>query len=51
MRVVTLKRLTLDLPEELHRATKINAAQEGVTMPEKLRALLLEQYGLNPRRR
>jgi predicted DNA binding CopG/RHH family protein len=42
-----IKRLTLDLSEELHRAIKINAAAEGVTMAEKLRALLMEHYGLN----
>jgi hypothetical protein len=41
-----MKRLTLDLPEELHRAIKVNAVQEGVTMAEKLRALLMERYGL-----
>jgi hypothetical protein len=41
-----MKRLTLDLPEELHRAIKLNAVQEGVTMAEKLRALLMEHYGL-----
>lgn len=42
-----MKRLTLDLPEELHRVIKINAAQEGMTMAEKLRALLNNYYGLN----
>jgi len=41
-----MKRLTLDLPEELHRVIKINAAQEGMTMAEKLRALLSDYYGL-----
>lgn len=41
-----IKRLTLDLPEGLHRAIKVSAAQEGVTMAEKLRALLLKHYGL-----
>ncbi|MGH8727355.1 MAG: hypothetical protein ACREV9_04175 [Burkholderiales bacterium] len=41
-----MKRLTLDLPEELHRVIKINAAQEGMTMAEKLRALLTDYYGL-----
>lgn len=44
-----IKRLTLDLSEELHRAIKINAADEGVTMVEKLRALLMQHYGLNGR--
>jgi hypothetical protein len=41
------KRLTLDLPEALHRAIKVSAAQDGVTMAEKLRALLLKHYGLD----
>jgi len=39
-----LKRLTLDLDESLHRAIKKNAAEEGVTMAQKLRSLLLEHY-------
>ena len=41
-----IKRLTLDLPEPLHRAIKIAAAQEGVTMAEKLRALLMTHYSI-----
>ena len=41
---VRTKRLTLDLPEPLHRAIKKNAAEEGVTMAQKLRALLSEHY-------
>ena len=41
------KRLTLDLPEALHRSIKVSAAQDGVTMAEKLRALLLKHYGLD----
>lgn len=41
------KRLTLDLPEALHRAIKVSAAQDGMSMAEKLRALLLKHYGLN----
>ena len=39
-----MKRLTLDLPEPLHRAIKKNAAEEGVTMAQKLRALLRAHY-------
>jgi hypothetical protein len=42
---VRMKRLTLDLQEPLHRAIKKSAAEEGVTMAEKLRALLLAHYG------
>jgi len=45
-----MKRLTLDLHESLHRAIKRNAAEEGVTMAERLRALLSEQYGSSRRR-
>ena len=43
---VRIKRLTLDLPEPLHRAIKKNAAEEGVTMAQKLRLLLSEYYRL-----
>jgi hypothetical protein len=39
------KRLTLDLPEGLHRAIKRRAVEEGVTMVEMLRTLLEERYG------
>jgi len=39
-----MKRLTLDLPEPLHRAIKKNAAEEGVTMAQKLRTLPSEHY-------
>ena len=40
-----MKRLTLDLPEGLHRTIKRRAVEEGVTMVEMLRTLLEEQYG------
>jgi hypothetical protein len=40
-----MKRLTLDLPEGLHRAIKRRAVEEGVTMVEMLRKLLEERYG------
>jgi hypothetical protein len=39
-----MKRLTLDLHEPLHRAIKKNAAEDGVTMAQKLRALLSKHY-------
>ncbi len=39
-----MKRLTLDLPEPLHRVIKKNAAEEGVTMAQKLRAILAKHY-------
>ncbi len=40
-----MKRLTVDLPESLHRALKLKAAAEGVTMADLLRELLEERYG------
>jgi predicted DNA binding CopG/RHH family protein len=40
-----MKRLTLDLPEGLHRAIKRRAVEEGVTMVDMLRKLLEERYG------
>jgi hypothetical protein len=40
-----IKRLTLDLPEGLHRAIKRRAVDEGVTIVEMLRRLLEERYG------
>ena len=44
-KVEEMKRLTLDITRELHRAIKKDAAEEGVTMAEKLRALLVKHYG------
>ena len=41
------RRLTLDLPESLHRAMKIKAATTGVTMLDEVRALLEVHYGTN----
>lgn len=40
------RRLTLDLPESLHRAMKIKAATTGVTMLDEVRSLLEVHYGL-----
>jgi hypothetical protein len=42
-----LKRLTLDIPEQLHRSIKGKAASEGVAMVDMLRDLLEDKYG-NP---
>jgi hypothetical protein len=39
------KRLTLDIPESLHRAIKSQAAQAGTTMVEMLRNDLIQKYG------
>jgi hypothetical protein len=40
-----IKRLTLDIPESLHRSIKGKAAIEGVAMVDMLRELLEEKYG------
>ncbi|MGB7415393.1 MAG: hypothetical protein WA902_14395 [Thermosynechococcaceae cyanobacterium] len=40
-----MKRLTLDIPETLHRAIKSHAVSEGRTMVDTLRELLEETYG------
>lgn len=42
---VKLKRLTLDLPEALHRTIKMRAVTEGVSIVEMLRELLEREYG------
>jgi hypothetical protein len=43
---VRIRRLTLDLDELLHRSIKKNAAEEGVTMAAKLRAILAKHYSV-----
>jgi predicted DNA binding CopG/RHH family protein len=43
-RAEKMKRLTLDIPEELHRAIKVRAAQEGMSIAQQLRAMLEQQY-------
>lgn len=40
-----IKRLTLDIPESLHRRIKGKAVMEGMTMVEMLRELLEDTYG------
>jgi len=40
---VAMKRLTIDIPETLHKRLKIRAAREGRTMAEILRQILEEK--------
>ncbi len=40
-----MKRLTLDIPEPLHKAIKRQAVDAGVTMADLLRDLLEQHYG------
>jgi predicted DNA binding CopG/RHH family protein len=41
---VKMKRLTLDIPEDLHKAIKTRAVVEGVPMANMLRSLLDQNY-------
>jgi predicted DNA binding CopG/RHH family protein len=40
-----MKRITLDIPESLHKAIKRQAVDAGVTMADLLRELLEQHYG------
>lgn len=39
-----MKRLTLDVPESLHRAIKFKSVEQGVPMADLLRELLEQHY-------
>lgn len=39
-----MKRLTLDIPESLHRRLKVTCASRGTKMADELRELLLQNY-------
>lgn len=38
-----MKRLTIDIPEDLHRTLKVKAASEGVKMADLVRAWITER--------
>lgn len=40
-----MKRLTLDIPETLHKAIKARSVEEGVAMVDMLRQDLIKKYG------
>jgi hypothetical protein len=40
-----MKRLTIDVPESLHRAVKSQCAQRGTKIADEVRELLLQKYG------
>jgi hypothetical protein len=40
-----MKRLTIDVPESLHRAIKIQCAMRGTKIADEVRELLLQKYG------
>lgn len=39
------KRLTIDIPESLHRTIKSQCAGRGTKMADEIRELLLQKYG------
>lgn len=40
-----MKRLTIDVPESLHRAIKAKCAMRGTKIADEVRELLLQKYG------
>lgn len=40
-----VKRLTIDIPEELHNAIKSQCAMRGAKISDELRAMLMQKYG------
>ncbi len=40
-----MKRLTIDVPESLHRAIKMQCAARGTKMADEIRELLMQKYG------
>lgn len=40
-----MKRLTIDVPEGLHRAIKSQCAARGTKIADEVRELLLQKYG------
>lgn len=40
-----MRRLTIDVPEHLHRAIKAQCAMRGTKIAQEVRELLLQKYG------
>jgi predicted HicB family RNase H-like nuclease len=40
---IIMKRLTIDIPEELHRALKVKAATDGLKMADLVRSWITER--------
>ncbi|CAJ0802761.1 hypothetical protein LMG7141_04155 [Ralstonia condita] len=40
-----MKRLTIDIPESLHRRIKTQCAQNGSKIADEVRELLMQKYG------
>jgi len=43
--VQKMKRLTIDVPEDLHRRIKTRCAQNGLKIADEVRELLMQKYG------
>lgn len=43
--VESMKRLTIDIPESLHRQIKSSCALRGTKIADEVRELLLQKYG------
>lgn len=43
--IEAMKRLTIDIPESLHRAIKAQCAMRGTKIANELRELLFNKYG------
>ena len=41
----SMKRLTIDIPESLHRAIKSQCAMRGTKIADEVRELLFQKYG------
>jgi hypothetical protein len=44
-KVEKMKRLTIDVPESLHRTIKAKCAMRGAKIADEVRELLLKKYG------
>ena len=40
-----MKRLTIDIPSELHASVKASCARQGIKMADAIRKLLEEKFG------
>ena len=43
--VEAMKRLTIDVPESLHRAIKSQCAMRGTKIADEVREMLMQKYG------
>ena len=49
-RVPAMKRLTIDVPVDLHSAIKVSCAHRGVKMADAIREILKDAFGSSRRR-